>query len=122
MLFRTDERAFNFTNEHEVSVISAVLKKYCRELPEPIFNFPLADRIRYTENRGGFCPETSSMTGANIDSTRRIAYKQQLLRDPRETIEDAAYSPIHLEDHCGAFVPGCSSFRPEQDGRQSQSR
>lgn len=48
----TDERAFQFSPEHEISVVSAVLKKYCRELPEPIFYFPLADRIRYTENRG----------------------------------------------------------------------
>jgi hypothetical protein len=47
-----DERAFQFSPEHEISVVSAVLKKYCRELPEPIFYFPLADRIRYTENRG----------------------------------------------------------------------
>lgn len=48
----SDERAFQFTSEHEISVVSAVLKKYCRELPEPIFYFPLADRIRYTEMRG----------------------------------------------------------------------
>lgn len=46
-----DEEALEFTDKDEVFTISAVLKQYCRQLPEPIFHFPLQDRVRYTENR-----------------------------------------------------------------------
>lgn len=46
-----DEEALEFSEKDEVFTISAVLKQYCRQLPEPIFHFPLQDRVRYTENR-----------------------------------------------------------------------
>jgi hypothetical protein len=96
-----DERAFQFSPEHEISVVSAVLKKYCRELPEPIFYFPLADRIRYTENRGKY--NSCCLDLAVTDSDRllklrdcRIAHKQQLLRHTSEAVEDAAHSSVDV--------------------------
>ncbi|KAJ9126546.1 hypothetical protein QFC24_001574 [Naganishia onofrii] len=47
-----DEDVFEFAEkDHDVFSISAVLKQYCRELPEPIFFFPQHERLRYTENR-----------------------------------------------------------------------
>jgi hypothetical protein len=96
-----DERAFQFSPEHEISVVSAVLKKYCRELPEPIFYFPLADRIRYTENRGkcNSCCLDLAVTdfGRLLYSAKiRISYKQQFLRHPSEAVQDAAHSSVDV--------------------------
>ncbi|KAJ9124055.1 hypothetical protein QFC22_000848 [Naganishia vaughanmartiniae] len=47
-----DEDAFEFSEkDYDIFSVSAVLKQYCRELPEPIFLFPQHERLRYTENR-----------------------------------------------------------------------
>ncbi|KZS93245.1 RhoGAP-domain-containing protein [Sistotremastrum niveocremeum HHB9708] len=47
-----DERRFAFNPlTDDVYCISSVLKLYLRELPEPVFKFPLEDRVKHTEER-----------------------------------------------------------------------
>ncbi|TFK93518.1 RhoGAP-domain-containing protein [Polyporus arcularius HHB13444] len=45
-----NEAAFSFNpNVDDVYSVSSFLKMYLRELPEPVFKFPLQDRIQHTE-------------------------------------------------------------------------
>ncbi|KAJ8520565.1 hypothetical protein ONZ45_g2612 [Pleurotus djamor] len=47
-----DEAAFDFVNRNprdDVYAVASLLKLYLRELPEPLFKFPLQDRIQHTE-------------------------------------------------------------------------
>ncbi|KAG5653500.1 hypothetical protein H0H81_012710 [Sphagnurus paluster] len=48
-----DEENFEF-NRHkdDVYAVASLLKLYLRELPEPVFKFPLQERIQHTEDRG----------------------------------------------------------------------
>jgi len=47
-----DEAAFTFSGANDdVFSVSSILKLYLRELPDPLFKFPLSDRIQYAESR-----------------------------------------------------------------------
>ncbi|CAD6579224.1 MAG: hypothetical protein TREMPRED_002428 [Tremellales sp. Tagirdzhanova-0007] len=46
-----DEEKFAFEEKDDVFSISNVLKQYLRELPEPVFPLPHAERVKLTENR-----------------------------------------------------------------------
>ncbi|KAF8912956.1 hypothetical protein CPB84DRAFT_1820455 [Gymnopilus junonius] len=46
-----DESAFQFTSKDDIYAVASLLKLYLRELPEPVFRFPLQDRIQHTEDR-----------------------------------------------------------------------
>lgn len=46
-----DEEEFEFTDKDDVYAIASLLKLYLRELPEPLFRFPLQDRMQHTEGR-----------------------------------------------------------------------
>ncbi|KAK4686696.1 glucosamine-phosphate N-acetyltransferase, partial [Tremellales sp. Uapishka_1] len=47
-----DEEKFLFDERDDVFSITNVLKQYLRELPEPPFPLPHAERVKHTENRG----------------------------------------------------------------------
>lgn len=47
-----DEDSFQFTTEDDVFSIGVILKRYLRELPEPLFPLPHAERVKHSENRG----------------------------------------------------------------------
>ncbi|KAI5124481.1 hypothetical protein M0805_008363 [Coniferiporia weirii] len=44
-----DERNFQFYPSDDAFVIASLLKQYLRELPEPLFRFPLEERVKHTE-------------------------------------------------------------------------
>ncbi|KAF8225789.1 RhoGAP-domain-containing protein [Tricholoma matsutake] len=44
-----DERKFEFNHKDDVYAVASLLKLYLRELPEPVFRFPLPERIQHTE-------------------------------------------------------------------------
>ncbi|KAH6916798.1 hypothetical protein BKA70DRAFT_1485592 [Coprinopsis sp. MPI-PUGE-AT-0042] len=46
-----DESEFDFMPRDDIYAVASLLKLYLRELPEPVFRFPLQDRIQHTENR-----------------------------------------------------------------------
>ncbi|KAG5648266.1 hypothetical protein DXG03_006225 [Asterophora parasitica] len=47
-----DENRFAFNpQKDDVYAVSSLLKLYLRELPEPVFKFPLQERIQHTEDR-----------------------------------------------------------------------
>ncbi|KAG8928902.1 hypothetical protein FRC02_006241 [Tulasnella sp. 418] len=47
-----DETAFEFNPQtDDVFCVASLLKAYLRELPEPVFRFPLQERIQHTEDR-----------------------------------------------------------------------
>ncbi|KAF9458728.1 hypothetical protein BDZ94DRAFT_1269896 [Collybia nuda] len=47
-----DESRFEFNpQKDDVYAVSSLLKLYLRELPEPVFKFPLHERIQHTEDR-----------------------------------------------------------------------
>ncbi|KZW02078.1 RhoGAP-domain-containing protein [Exidia glandulosa HHB12029] len=47
-----DERSFKFDPQtDDVYCVSSLLKQYLRQLPEPLFRFPLADRMQHTKER-----------------------------------------------------------------------
>ncbi|EJD55489.1 RhoGAP-domain-containing protein [Auricularia subglabra TFB-10046 SS5] len=49
-----DERAFKFDpSTDDIYCVSSLLKQYLRTLPEPLFRFPLAERMQHTEEREG---------------------------------------------------------------------
>ncbi|KAF9229718.1 RhoGAP-domain-containing protein [Gyrodon lividus] len=49
-----NEAAFKFNRlTDDVYAVSSLLKLYLRELPEPLFKYPLPDRTEYTEGRVG---------------------------------------------------------------------
>ncbi|KAH0838640.1 hypothetical protein J3R83DRAFT_6965 [Lanmaoa asiatica] len=51
------EAAFKFNRlTDDVYAVSSLLKLYLRELPEPLFKYPLADRIEHPEGRGDSSP------------------------------------------------------------------
>lgn len=45
-----DETSFEFTLKDDMYAVSSLLKLYLRELPEPLFRFPLQDRVQHSEN------------------------------------------------------------------------
>ncbi|KAJ7596701.1 hypothetical protein C8J56DRAFT_918113 [Mycena floridula] len=45
-----DEATFEFHPRDDIYVVASLLKLYLRELPEPVFKFPLQDRIQHTED------------------------------------------------------------------------
>lgn len=49
-----DENTFTFKLEDDVYSIGVILKQYLRELPEPLFPLPHAERVKYTEHRGEY--------------------------------------------------------------------
>ncbi len=51
-MITTDETAFQFREKDDLFAIAGILKQYCRQLPEPIFPFPLVERIKHTKDRG----------------------------------------------------------------------
>lgn len=61
-----DEVAFQFREKDEVFAIAGILKQYCRQLPEPIFHFPLVERIRHTENRESHISSNFSVLRAKL--------------------------------------------------------
>ncbi|KAJ7293179.1 hypothetical protein C8J57DRAFT_18129 [Mycena rebaudengoi] len=46
-----DEAKFEFKPKDDVYAVASLLKLYLRELPEPVFKYPLADRVQHTEDR-----------------------------------------------------------------------
>ncbi|KAG6837886.1 hypothetical protein H0H93_013039 [Arthromyces matolae] len=46
-----DEERFEFTHRDDVYAVSSLLKLYLRELPEPVFRFPLQERLQHSEDR-----------------------------------------------------------------------
>ncbi|KAG9104592.1 hypothetical protein FRC06_001058 [Ceratobasidium sp. 370] len=46
-----DETQFEFEKTTDVYCIGSMLKRYLRELPEPVFRFPLAERIQHSAGR-----------------------------------------------------------------------
>ncbi|WVR09117.1 hypothetical protein IAU60_006179 [Kwoniella sp. DSM 27419] len=46
-----DEERFTFDDKDDIYGVGNVLKQYLRQLPEPLFPFPHAERIRFTEER-----------------------------------------------------------------------
>ncbi|QRV86267.1 Rho GTPase-activating protein gacY [Ceratobasidium sp. AG-Ba] len=46
-----DEAQFEFEKTTDVYCIGSMLKRYLRELPEPLFRFPLAERIQHSAGR-----------------------------------------------------------------------
>ncbi|KAG8727014.1 hypothetical protein FRC12_022869, partial [Ceratobasidium sp. 428] len=46
-----DETQFEFEKTIDVYCIGSMLKRYLRELPEPLFRFPLAERIQHSASR-----------------------------------------------------------------------
>ncbi len=52
-----DEAAFDFAKRNprdDIYAVASLLKLYLRELPEPLFKFPLQDRIQHTESLGSY--------------------------------------------------------------------
>lgn len=47
-----NEESFNFTQEDDANSVGVILKQYLRELPEPLFPLPHAERVKWSENRG----------------------------------------------------------------------
>ncbi|CAE6515301.1 unnamed protein product [Rhizoctonia solani] len=47
-----DETQFEFEKTTDVFCIGSLLKRYLRELPEPLFKFPLAERLQHSAGRG----------------------------------------------------------------------
>ncbi|KAJ7071476.1 hypothetical protein C8F01DRAFT_1110681 [Mycena amicta] len=45
-----DESKFEFKHKDDIYAVASLLKLYLRELPEPVFRFPLQDRIQHTED------------------------------------------------------------------------
>lgn len=46
-----NEEAFYFTQDDDVYSVAVVLKAYLRDLPDPLFPLPHAERIKWTESR-----------------------------------------------------------------------
>ncbi|KIR50982.1 glucosamine 6-phosphate N-acetyltransferase [Cryptococcus gattii Ru294] len=46
-----DETQFEFGEKDDIFSIASVLKQYLRELPEPVFNLPLVERVKYSKHR-----------------------------------------------------------------------
>ncbi|KAG8748059.1 hypothetical protein FRC10_009812 [Ceratobasidium sp. 414] len=46
-----DETQFEFEKTTDIYCIGSMLKRYLRELPEPLFRFPLAERIQHSAGR-----------------------------------------------------------------------
>ncbi|KAF8213491.1 hypothetical protein K438DRAFT_1902556 [Mycena galopus ATCC 62051] len=46
-----DEAKFEFKSKDDIFAVASLLKLYLRELPEPVFKYPLQDRIQHTEDR-----------------------------------------------------------------------
>ncbi|CAE7218473.1 unnamed protein product [Rhizoctonia solani] len=46
-----DETQFEFEKTTDVFCIGSLLKRYLRELPEPLFKFPLAERLQHSSGR-----------------------------------------------------------------------
>ncbi|KAF8334160.1 uncharacterized protein EI90DRAFT_2970532 [Cantharellus anzutake] len=46
-----DERSFEFKPTDDIFAVSGLLKMYLRELPEPVFRFPLLERVQHTKDR-----------------------------------------------------------------------
>lgn len=46
-----NEEAFRFTQEDDVYSVAVVLKAYLRDLPDPLFPLPHAERVKWTESR-----------------------------------------------------------------------
>ncbi|KAJ7275432.1 hypothetical protein B0H12DRAFT_1087305 [Mycena haematopus] len=46
-----DESKFEFKPKDDIYAVASLLKLYLRELPEPVFKYPLQDRIQHTEDR-----------------------------------------------------------------------
>ncbi|THH11784.1 hypothetical protein EW145_g435 [Phellinidium pouzarii] len=43
-----DEKNFQFYPSDDIFVVASLLKQYLRELPEPVFKFPLEDRVKHS--------------------------------------------------------------------------
>lgn len=71
-----NEEVFQFAQEEDVYSIAVVLKQYLRELPEPLFPLPLAERVKYTENRG----ESDRIGPAVNSSEQHISNSFAILR------------------------------------------
>lgn len=90
-----DESAFHFTPKDDVYAVASLLKAsskskfqslvltvhqlYLRELPEPVFRFPLQDRIQHTEDRGN-CIESQCRYYLPTRSDEQIASNFVLIR------------------------------------------
>ncbi|CAE6432945.1 unnamed protein product [Rhizoctonia solani] len=46
-----DEANFEFEKTTDIFCIASLLKRYLRELPEPLFKFPLAERLQHSSGR-----------------------------------------------------------------------
>jgi hypothetical protein len=46
-----DEVAFQFARTEEIYTIAAILKLYLRRLPEPVFRWPLQERLAFSKER-----------------------------------------------------------------------
>ncbi|BEI96539.1 hypothetical protein CcaverHIS631_0201280 [Cutaneotrichosporon cavernicola] len=46
-----NEDTFNFTSDDDVYSVAVVLKAYLRDLPDPLFPLPHAERVKWTESR-----------------------------------------------------------------------
>lgn len=65
-------------DKEDIHSIAALLKYYLRELPEPVFKFPIVDRVQYTEDRDKHFANNFAMIRSKI---RRLpAIHQATLR------------------------------------------
>ncbi|KAL7421481.1 hypothetical protein Q5752_004368 [Cryptotrichosporon argae] len=69
-----DEAQFQFTRADDVHIACSILKQYLRDLPEPVFPFAHAERVKYTENREAHISSEFSALRARL---RRLQPIQQ---------------------------------------------
>ncbi|KAG0026128.1 hypothetical protein BGZ82_009628 [Podila clonocystis] len=107
-LFELNEETVDLTDptySEDVASIAAVLKIYLRELPEPLFPFPLNERSTYSANQDPSARlhelkfRLKRLPDCNIDTL------QYLIQHLRRIYENVEYNKMSLENLSMIFTP-----------------
>ncbi|KAF9183672.1 hypothetical protein BGZ51_003875 [Haplosporangium sp. Z 767] len=120
-LFETNEDAVDLTDpafSEDCAAIAAVLKIYLRELPEPLFPFPLSERVAYSAihdigfRLGELKSRLKRLPDCNIDALQFLIQHLRRIYDHVEdnkmTLENLSmiFTPAIFHDFNSAMVRG----------------
>ncbi|KAG0234853.1 hypothetical protein BGW42_006130 [Actinomortierella wolfii] len=124
--FEADERQVDLTDPsaaEEVHAIAAILKAYLREMPEPLFPFPLNERVAYSSLTGGQARmqelkgRLKRLDDCHLDTLQILI---QHLRRVYENVED---NKMNLDNISLIFTPAIfHDFNSAGSGPQAASQ